>query len=320
MLRYALQRLLHSIPVIVLMSMIVFSMILLIPGDPVQVYLGPGSSADPHAVQLVRHELWLDRPIPLQYFHWVDRLVHGDLGESVSTQQPVLHTLINRLPITIELAFVATLIAVVLAVPLGVVAALRRNTIWDLLLSGFSVGGLAIPNFWLAILLLIVFAVDLHWLPASGSVSIWSDPVGNVERLVLPGLALALPIAGVVMRQIRSSMVEVLSQDYVRTARAKGLSETRVVLRHAIPNAMIAPLTVLGVIVAHLLGGVLIIETIFRIPGIGSYIVDAIFTRDFKVVQGGAMLIALVTLGVNFFVDVLYGVIDPRILSDRSRG
>jgi peptide/nickel transport system permease protein len=320
MLKYSFQRLVHSIPVLILMSMIVFGMILIVPGDPVDVYLGPGSDADPEAVAMLRHELWLDRSIPEQYIHWVERAVlHGDLGRSVSSNQPVLHTLIERLPVTLELAVLATLLAVLVGVPLGVFAALRRNTKADLLLSGVGVAGLAIPNFWLAILMLLLFSVELNWLPASGYVPFFEDPVGNLERMVMPAVALALPIAGILMRQVRSSVIEVMSLDFVRTARSKGLTDYRVITRHAIPNAMIAPLTVLGVIVAHLLGGVLIIERIFHIPGTGSYVVEAIFTRDFKVVQGGALMLAVIVLAVNFVVDILYGVIDPRIVAERER-
>ncbi len=318
MLRYSFFRLLHSIPVLFLLSVIVFAMILIIPGDPVRTYLGDYSS-DTQTVDKLRHEYGLDRPIPLQYVSWAGRVLHGDLGVSVGSHQPVLGTLISRLPITMELALIATLLAIAIALPLAVIAALKRNSVWDSVLSTFSVGGLAIPNFWIAILMIILFAVKLHWLPASGYVPFSDDPIGNLKRMAMPATALALPVAGVLMRQIRSGMIEALNQDYVRTARAKGLSETRVIVRHVIPNALIAPLTVLGVNVGHLLGGVLIIETIFALPGNGSYIVSAIFNRDFQIVQGGALMIGVITVLVNFITDVLYGIIDPRITVARAR-
>jgi peptide/nickel transport system permease protein len=217
------------------------------------------------------------------------------------------------LPVTLELALLASLIALVIAAPLGVLAALRRNSKWDTILSTVSVGGLAVPNFFIAILLVMLLAVNLQWLPASGYVPFREDPVANLERMLMPAVALALPFAAVLMRQIRASMIEVMSQDFVRTARAKGVSERRVVIRHGIPNALIAPMTVLGLHLAQLLGGVLIIETIFQIPGTGSFIVGAIFQRDFQVVQGGALLIGMVTIIVNFIVDILYAAADPRI-------
>jgi peptide/nickel transport system permease protein len=317
MARYALMRIVHAIPVLVILSMIVFSMILLIPGDPVNTYLGE-TNATPEQIHAMKHKLGLDQPIPVQYIDWAGRVLHGNLGESVSSHQPVLGTLLSRLPITIELALIATLIAVVIAIPLGVVAALRRKSFWDTMLSTISVGGLAVPNFCFAVLLIVLFAVKLHWLPSSGYVPFSQDPVANLKRMILPALALGIAFAGVLARQIRSSLIEVLSQDYVRTARAKGISERRVVWRHAIPNALIAPLTVLGVHLGHLLGGVLIIETIFALPGEGSYVVTAISTRDYQVVQGGALLIGVIVILVNIATDILYGVIDPRITVARA--
>lgn len=313
MLTYALRRALHSVPVLIVMSVVVFSMILLVPGDPVLTYLGPGADVDPRAVEAMREELGLDRSVPVQYYEWVKRVLHGDLGDSVGAGQPVLDALLERLPVTLELSILATLIALVIALPLGVLAALRRNSIWDTLLSTVSVGGISVPNFFVAILLILIFAVHLQWLPASGYVPFSEDPIASLERMAMPAVALALPMASILVRQIRTTMIETLSQDFIRTGRAKGLSELRVVTRHAIPNAVIAPLTVLGVLFVGLMGGVLIIELLFGIPGIGSFVVGAVFQRDFQVVQGGALLIGVLVIVINLIVDLLYAAIDPRM-------
>lgn len=318
MIGYLLRRILHAVPVLTVMSIVVFSMILLVPGDPVATLLGPNVSADPRGVAQLRSELLLDRPIPIQYLAWALRALHGDLGRSIATHQPVTEALLQRLPVTLELATIATLVAMAVAVPLGVIAAVRRNSVWDLLLSTFSLGGLAVPNFWLAILMVIVLAVNLNLLPASGFVAFSTDPLGNIRSLIMPAVALGSLMAAVLMRQVRASVIEVLSLEFIRTARAKGLSQYQVLVRHALPNALIAPLTVLGVHFAHLLGGSLVIESIFRIPGVGSLVVNGIFSRDFPVVQGGALMIAAAIVGTNIVVDLLYALVDPRI-TQRAR-
>jgi peptide/nickel transport system permease protein len=313
MLRFVLQRCVEAVPVLVLISMIVFSLLLLIPGDPVLALLGPAASVDQSAVERMRREMQLDQPIPVRYASWLGRALQGDLGRSVGTRQPVAEALLQRLPATTELTVYALLIAVALALPLGILAAVHRNSHWDLLASGISVLGLAIPNFWLAILLVLAFAVNLRWLPASGYIPFFEDPLGCIRALTLPAIALGLGAAGVLMRQVRSSMLEILGDDFVRTARAKGLRERSVLLRHALRPALIPSVTTLGIQFGRLMGGSLIVESIFLIPGVGSLLVNAIFTRDFPVVQAGALLLGVIAILSNLVVDVLYGYIDPRI-------
>jgi peptide/nickel transport system permease protein len=317
-LSYALRRVLHSLPVLVVMSVVVFSMILLVPGDPVLTYLGPGADVDPRAIEAMRQELGLDEPVVVQYWEWVKQVAQGDLGQSVGAGQSVRDALLERLPVTLQLSFYATIFALVIALPLGVLTALRRNTLWDTVLSTVSVGGISVPNFFFAILMILLFAVNLQWLPASGYVPFSDDPVENFKHMLMPALALALPIASILIRQIRTTMIEVLSQDFIRTGRAKGLSEFHVITRHAIPNALIAPLTVLGLLFVGLMGGVLIIEMLFGIPGIGSFVVGAVFQRDFQVVQGGALLIGVLVIVINLIVDLLYVAIDPRMKESRT--
>lgn len=257
----------------------------------------------------------LGQPWPVQYGIWLSQVLRGDLGTSIQTKQPVSEALLQRLPVTGEVAALALLIAILIAVPLGVLAATHHNSAIDLLASAVSVCGLAMPGFWIAILLIWLFAVDLQWLPAGGYVSPLGDPLGNLKDLILPAFSLGLAVAGTVMRQVRTGLLEQLSEDYARTARAKGASRRRVVWRHSMRNALLPVVTVLGLSVSALMGGSLIIETIFLIPGVGSYLVNAIFTRDFPVVQGGALVVALIVILVNLMVDVLYGALDPRITS-----
>jgi peptide/nickel transport system permease protein len=313
MVRFVIQRLIGTIPVLILMSMLVFTLVLLLPGDPVLGMLGPGAQLDQEAVDKLRSDLRLDDSIPQQYLAWVGNVLHGDFGRSVTTKQPVADAFITRLPVSMYLAGFAIVLMISISLPLGILAAVKRGTGWDLFASGLSVFGLAVPGFWLAILLLMLFAVRLPWFPASGYVSPTENPVESLHHLFLPALTLAAGGAGGLTRQIRSSMLEVLQEDYVRTARAKGLRNQVVLLRHALRNALIPPVTVLGLSLGHLIGGSLIIESIFLIPGVGSLLVGAIFTRDFPVVQAGTLIIAVAVVLINLGVDVIYGLLDPRI-------
>jgi peptide/nickel transport system permease protein len=313
MVRFVIQRLIGTIPVLVLMSMLVFTLVLLLPGDPVLGMLGPGAQLDQEAVDKLRSDLRLDDSIPQQYLAWVSNVVQGDFGRSVTTKQPVSDAFMTRLPVSMYLAGIAIVLMIAIALPLGILGAVKRGTGWDLFASGLSVFGLAVPGFWLAILLLMLFAVRLPWFPASGYVSPTENPVESLHHLFLPALTLAAGGAGGLTRQIRSSMLEVLQEDYVRTARAKGLRNQVVLLRHALRNALIPPVTVLGLSLGHLIGGSLIIESIFLIPGVGSLLVGAIFTRDFPVVQAGTLIIAVAVVLINLGVDVIYGLLDPRI-------
>ncbi|HYI24418.1 MAG TPA: ABC transporter permease [Thermomicrobiales bacterium] len=308
-----IRRLVETIPVLILMSMLVFSLTILLPGDPVLGMLGPTAEIDEVAVERLRTELRLDDPLPVQYLAWLRNVVQGDLGRSISTKQPVADALLTRLPVTALLSAYALTIAVIIAVPLGVLAAVKRGTAWDIAASALSVLGLAVPGFWLAILMIMLLAVNLKWLPASGYVSPLENPLETLQHLFMPALALGVASAATLTRQLRSSLLEVLREDYVLTARAKGLRGQTVIARHALRNALIPFVTVLGLSLGHLFGGSLIIESIFLVPGVGSLLVNAIFTRDFPVIQAGTLVIALVVVLVNLGVDVLYGFLDPRI-------
>lgn len=311
--KFLIKRLFQTIPVLIFMSMIVFGLTLLIPGDPVVALLGPSTTRSLESVELAREELGLNDPIPVQYLNWMGRVLQGDLGRSTSTNQPVGEALAKRLPVTAQLAVFSLLIALLIALPLGVLAATRANTGWDLLASLISVVGIALPNFWLAILLIWLFAVTLRILPASGHVSFFQDPVEAIRHMILPALALGASASAVLMRHIRSSLLEVLRADYIRTARSKGLRDRVVLFRHGLRNSLISVVTVAGLVLASLMGGSLIVESIFLVPGVGSMMVNAIFDRDFPTVQSGALVLATVVILINLSVDLLYGFLDPRI-------
>jgi peptide/nickel transport system permease protein len=243
--------------------------------------------------------------------------VRGDLGESIRTRQPVAATVASKLPITIELAFLSLLVALAIALPAGVIAAVRRNTVWDLLASGASLCGVSVPNFWLGIMLILLVSVRLGWLPASGFVPIAEDPLGNLTRMLMPALVLGTGLAAVLMRQTRNSMIEVLGADYIRTARSKGLGQKAVVVRHALRNGLIPVVTILGLQMGALMSGAVVTEQIFVIPGFGRLIVEAVFTRDYPVVQGVVLITASAYVLINLLVDVSYSLLNPRI---RIRG
>jgi peptide/nickel transport system permease protein len=289
----------------------VFSLIHLIPGDPVTVMLG--QEATPEVKQALRHELGLDQPLVIQYVVWLGRVVRGDLGRSLVDRTSVLDQIRLRLPATIELAIGAFLIALLIAIPAGVLSATRRGSAVDYASTVFALGGLSLPSFWLAMLLIIVFAVKLQWLPASGYVPFFENPRANLTAMLLPMFATGIRESAFLMRMLRSSMLEVLHADYVRTARAKGLRERAVVLRHALRNGLVPVVTSSGLIIAGLLGGLVITESIFSIPGFGRLIVDAIFQRDFITVQGAILVSAVLVVVVNLVVDLLLVLIDPRI-------
>jgi len=308
-----IRRLVETIPVLIIMSMLVFGLTLLLPGDPVLGMLGPASELDEATVEQLREEMNLNDPIPVQYLTWVGHVLQGDLGRSTATNQPVADAIVTRLPVTALLAVYALTISIAIAVPLGILAAVKRGTYWDLLASALSVVGVAVPGFWLAILMISFFGVRLGWLPASGYVSPMDDPLGALRHLFMPALAMGVGGAASLTRYLRSSLLEVLGQDYVMTARAKGLRGSYVIVRHALRNALIPFVTVLGLRLGDLFGGSLIIESIFLVPGVGSLMVNAIFTRDFPVIQAGTLVIALIVVVANLGVDVLYGFLDPRI-------
>jgi peptide/nickel transport system permease protein len=311
MLAFVLRRIVMTVPILFLVTIMAFSLIHLIPGDPATVVLG--QEATPAAKVAFDHQLGLDKPLPVQYITWVGHALQGNLGVSLTDRTPVASEILQRLPVTLELTIGAFILALLFAVPLGFLAATLRGSIADYLGMIFAFGGLSIPSFWLGIMLIIFFAVHLQWLPASGYVPLFQDPRANLSAMILPMAATGLRESAVLMRMLRASMLEVLGQDYVRTARAKGLGRAVVMVQHVMRNALIPVVTTSGLTIAGLLGGVVITETIFHLPGFGSMIVQAINQRDFVTVQGAVLVSAVLIILVNLIVDLLYRVLDPRI-------
>jgi peptide/nickel transport system permease protein len=303
---FVIRRLIFTLPVVWIVVTLVFSLIHLVPGDPVAQMLGEGASVT--EVQRLTHEFGLDRPILAQYWTYMSGLFHGDLGESFRNQQPVTTAIMNRYPATIELALAALLFSLILAFPFGVIAALRRGRVADKLVGFLSLLGVSLPNFALGPMLILLFSIVLGLLPVSGS--------EGFANLVLPSVTMGAGLAAITTRMVRGSMLEEINQDYVRTARAKGLDERSVVFRHALRNGLIPIITVLGLQMGTLLAGAIITETIFSWPGIGQLTVQAIRARDYPLVQGCILTIALTYILVNILTDVLYSVVDPRIRYD----
>lgn len=310
---YVAQRLGQMIPVMLLVSVISFALTFLLPGDPARLILGDQMAADPDAYQAIRRELGLDRPVAVQYLDWLGGTLRGDLGTSTRDRLPVVEGIRERLPVTLELSALAMLLALMVALPAGIISAVKPNSRWDVGCSLFSLWGVAIPHFWLGILLIYGFAVFLDLLPPSGFVPLAEDPLLNLKHMILPALTLGIGLSAVIMRQVRSSLLEVLQQDYVVTARAKGLSVRAVVARHALKNALIPVVTVIGLQVGLLFGGAVITESIFSIPGLGRWAVDSILWRDFPVVQAVSLVMATGVLLTNLATDIAYAFIDPRI-------
>jgi peptide/nickel transport system permease protein len=309
--RYLLRRLITAAPVLLVVSVVVFSLIHLTPGDPVTIMLR--EEADPATAATLRRQLGLDRPLPVQFAAWLGRAAQGDLGRSIRTNQPVAEAIRQRIPVTLTLGAAALLVALAVGLPAGIVAAVRRNSAVDLVTATLAVAGASLPTFWLGVLLIFLFSVTLGWLPPLGWVSPGRDPGGWLRSLILPAVTLGTAIAAVVMRMTRSSLVEVLDLEYVRTARAKGLGDGKVLLGHALRNALIPVVTEVGLQAGALLGGAVITETIFVLPGIGRLLVDAIFQRDFPVVQGVVLVLAVNFLAISLLVDLVYAWLDPRI-------
>ncbi|MFN8636623.1 MAG: ABC transporter permease [Chloroflexota bacterium] len=310
---YILQRVLQMIPVMVLASIISFSIIFLLPGDAALLILGEQLANNREVYLAKRAELGLDRPLPIQYLDWLGRTVTGDLGTSTRDRQPVTQGIRERLPVTLEVAGLSMLLALCISLPAGIISALKPNSKIDIVSSLVAFSGIALPNFWFGILLIYLIAVVLKWLPPSGYVPFSEDPVQNLTRMLMPAITLGLGLSAVLMRQTRSSMLEVLHQDYMTTARAKGLGHKVIVLRHALKNALIPVVTVIGLQIGLLMGGAVITETIFSIPGIGRWAIDSIQQRDFPVVQGISLVMAVSVLLANLLADIAYAYIDPRI-------
>ena len=311
MLTFILRRLLSAIPTLILVSLFVFTLQKLLPGDPVQAMAG--EERDPAVMEYLREKYRLNDPVPLQYVHWVGNVLQGDFGTSLRTEQPVTVLLASKLPVTIELAVLALIIALVIGIPTGVISAVRKGTSVDYAANVFALSGISIPHFWLGILLIMIFAVKLQWLPASGFVPLGEDVGQNLKTLILPAFVLGAGLSGVLMRHTRSAMLEVLRADYVRTARAKGLFPRTVILKHALRNALMPIVTLTTLLFGELLGGAVLTEQVFSIPGFGKMIVDAVFNRDYAVVQGVVLCVAIGFLLLNLLADVLYRLINPRL-------
>ena len=311
MLEFLVHRAAISVVTLFVISLIVFTGVRMIPGDPARVMAG--TDADDAGLAEIREKYGLNDAVVVQYLRWLRLTVGGDLGESIRTREPVIRTVGRKLPITIELAVLSLLVAVAIAIPVGVLSAVRRNSLWDYLANGASLCGLSVPSFWLGIMLILFFSVRLGVLPASGFVSLWEDPVANVKRMIMPAFVLGTALTAVLMRQTRNSMIEILSADYIRTARSKGLAGRVVVFRHAIRNGLIPVVTILGLQMGALMGGAVVTEQIFVVPGFGRLIVEAVFTRDYPLVQGVVLITASAYVLINLLVDVSYTVLDPRI-------
>ena len=309
--RLILRRLAATIPVLLLVTAGVFALIHLTPGDPIDAMMA--ESVDDTVKRELRRDLGLDRPLYLQYATWMGRLLQGDLGHSIRNREPVIENVSRRIKPSLQLAGLAMAISLLVATPIGILSAARRNSTIDRVGTSFALFGICMPNFLIALLLIFLFGVTLRWLPISGYVDPMEEPWEGLRSLTLPAITLGLALAAVITRTLRSSMLEALSEDYIRTARAKGLSDGAVVRRHALKNALIPVVTVLGLQLGTLIGGAVITEYVFALPGVGRLVVDAVFARDYPLVQGVVLLIAVGFILSNLAVDLLYGWIDPRI-------
>lgn len=308
---YILRRIALMVPVLVIVAIIIFSLIHITPGDPAAVMAGEEATAQ--QVEELRERLGLNEPIHMQFIHWTANAIQLDFGESLFLREPVTKAMLDRAQPTVLLTFYSLSLALLISVPSGVIAAVRRNSIVDRILMVVAISGAAIPNFFFGIVLILLFAVVFGWLPAGGYVDINDDPVQHFRRMILPSVALGFAAAGLLARMVRSTMLDVLNEDYVRTAFAKGLALRRVVLFHALRNALIPAMTVLGISLAGLLGGAIVVETVFSLPGMGRLVVQSIQRRDYPVIQGVVLVTAVIQLVVMLLVDVLYVYVDPRI-------
>lgn len=311
MLAYVARRVAMTLPTLLLVALTVFVLMRLIPGDPVLLMLG--DSADAGQLAEARRQLGLDRPLPLQFMHWLGQVLQGDFGQSISNSQPVLPLILERFQVSASIVLVAVLIAALIAVPAGLVAAWKQNQPLDVMIVGGATLLLSVPSFWLGLLLLLGFGMKLGWLPVVGYVPLTEDLGQGLLYIVLPIVTLALIETGVLTRMSRASAIEVLRLEYVTHARAKGAPESQVLLRHVLPNAFAPTLTLIGLVLGHLLGGIAVLETVFTLPGLGRLLVDAIFARDYPVVQGVLLFTALVYVVINLLVDLCYPLFDPRV-------
>jgi len=313
MLTFLGKRILQLIPTLFFVSVIIFSLQQLLPGDPATIMAG--EERDPAVIAQIRAQYRLDQPIPVQYVYWVRGVLTGDLGESMRIKQPVRSLILEKLPVTLQLGLMAIVIAVTIGVSAGIVSAVKKGTVWDYAANVFALWGLSTPNFWLGIMLIFLFSVELGWLPASGYVPLTEDWRQSLASTIMPAFVLGNAIAAVLMRHTRSAMLQALGSDYVRTARAKGLFERAVVLKHAMRNALTPVITLGALELGTLLSGAVLTEQIFTIPGFGKLIVDAVFNRDYAVVQGVVLVTATIYITLNLLADIAYVLVNPRLRS-----
>ena len=313
MLEYLAKRIATLIPTLIFVSMLIFGLQQLLPGDPALILAG--EEQDPAVVAHLRKTMHLDEPLPVRYAYWIGGVLRGDLGESVRMQLPVRDLIAQKLPVTVQLALMAFAVALFVGIPAGIVAAVWRGTVWDTAANAFALWGLSTPNFWLGILLILLFSVELGWLPASGYVSPFEDLGANLAAMAMPAFVLGNAIAAALMRHTRSAMLQVMNTDYVRTARAKGLRERAVVLKHALRNALTPVITLGALELGTLLSGAVLTEQVFTIPGFGKLIVDSVFNRDYAVVQGVVLVTATTYIVLNLLADLAYFLANPRLRS-----
>ena len=311
MLNFIARRLLQLIPTLFFVSVLIFSLQQLLPGDPATIMAG--EERDPEVIAQIRHQYRLDQPIPVQYIYWVKGVVSGDLGESMRIHVPVRDLVLEKLPVTAQLAGMAIIIALVIGVGAGIVSAVKKNSAWDYAANGLALWGISTPNFWLGIMLIFLFSIELGWLPASGYVPLYENWRASLAATIMPAFVLGNAIAAILMRHTRSAMLQVLDSDYVRTARAKGLSERSVILKHAMRNALTPVITLGALELGTLLSGAVLTEQIFSIPGFGKLIVDAVFNRDYAVVQGVVLVTATIYIVLNLIADIAYILVNPRL-------
>ena len=318
MARYIFRRLLSLIPVLLGVSIVVFFLVRLIPGSALQMYLGTQVEATPEQMEELRRIFGEDKPIPVLYIEWFGRLLHGDLGYSLRTGRQVLPDILQRLPLSFELTIFALFLALLIGIPLGIIGAVKKNPILDIVIRITGLLGLSLPQFWLASLMVIAFSSFRGFIPMGNYIPFIQAPLENIRMMLLPSLAIGIGLAAVIMRYMRNSMLEVMQMDYIRTAQAKGLKRKIVISRHALKNAILPVITIAGFNTGYLLGGAIVIEEVFALPGMGRLVLYAIYQRDYPLIQGIVLIIALMFVLINLLTDLLYAAIDPRIRLDQK--
>ena len=313
MLKYIIRRLLNLIPILFILTFFVFIIFHFLPGGPIEMLVPPDEVFDEEVRKAMEKELGLDRPIMVQYLDWLWHAIHGDFGESIFTQLPVWGLILERFPATLYLAIASIVMAIVVAIPLGTIAALRKNTMTDYIAMGTSIFGLTVPNFWLALILILLFSLGLRWFPSMGYIDPTQDFFGSLKHFVMPAVVLAVSPCAIATRMTRSSMLDELNKEYVYTARSQGLPEWKIIFKYTLKNALIPTITIVGLQFARLLTGTIIIETIFGWPGVGLLIFEHINTRDFPVIQAAILMLAVFFVGMNLVVDLLYRLVNPRV-------